>query len=270
MIHFFLHIPKSAGMSLRDMVARQYSQEQLVLVYDGQLDLGRADAAFIDEVLARICKIRAVFGHYAYGAHLLADLEDVVYNCMLRDPAARIASFFHHQMREEGSHLHDLIHSGMSLRTAIEKRMAPEFNNYATRILATDVALINCCVGKSHLSLKRWSDLWVSLGYLNGALHGKEGPYDQIFHHSHLDRAVRNIQQSFCFVGITERFTDSARLLFDGLGWTFRKQDVTVVNQTTDAAISLDSITLDAIREYNALDYELYERFADLSFQNFP
>jgi hypothetical protein len=270
MIHFFLHIPKSAGMSLREMVARQYSREQLVLIYDGELDLGRPDTAFVNEILSRICEIRAILGHYAYGAHLLADLRDVAYNCMLRDPAARIASFFQHQTREEGSRLHDLIHSGMSLRTAIERRMAPEFNNYSTRILATDVALVNSCMGNSPLSFNRWNDLRVSLGYLNGALHGKEGPYDQIFHHSHLDRAVRNIQQSFCFVGITERFTDSARLLFDGLGWTFRKQDVAVVNQTTNAAISLDSITLDAIREYNALDYELYERFADLSFQNFP
>jgi hypothetical protein len=269
MINFFLHIPKSAGISLREMVRCQFSAEQLMLIYDGELAFCHPDPNLLAEIRRRVCTIRAIFGHYSFGAHLVAGLSDVVYNCILRDPAARIASFFQHQLREEGSRLHSHIHRGMSLRVAIEKRMAPEFNNYATRILATDVDLINNYLGINHRNVKGWHDLQISVGYLDGALHGEQGPYDQIFHRSHLDRAVRNIQQHFCFVGTAERFADSARLLFDGLGWPFRPQEVAFLNKATEERNLLDSATLDVIREYNALDYELYERFADLSFQNF-
>jgi hypothetical protein len=271
MIHFFLHIPKSAGISLREMIGSRYSGEQLVRVYDGQLDFWPPHTAFVNQIVQRIHEIRAVVGHYAFGAHLLAGLREVSYNCVLRDPAARIVSFFQHQTREEGARLHRLIHSGMGLRTLIEQRAAPEFNNYATRILATDTELVARHLGPRPVTQApdALKDLQISLGYLNATLHGEEGPYDQIFHRSHLDRAVRHIQQYFCFVGIAERFTDSTRLLCDGLGWGFREDQVLFLNQTTERSTGLDSGTLDVIREYNALDYELYERFADLSFRNF-
>jgi hypothetical protein len=272
MIHFFLHIPQSAGTSLREAIAANYSEEQLLRVYGGELNFWPPNVAFIQEISRRIGVLRAVFGHYSFGAHHLAGLNDVVYSTVLREPAARIRSFYLHQQREHGSRLHSLIHAGMSLKTLVEARMAPEFNNFAVRVLSTDASLVRAVLGPHGVTPGNAANcnyLRSGLGFADGLLHGDAGPYDQLFHRSHLVRALDNIQNHFCFVGIAERLAESSKGLYDGLGWTFRQSDIQHLNPAPEGSWKMDSATLDAIHEYNALDYELYERFSDLSFRNF-
>lgn len=269
---FFLHIPKTGGMSLREIVAAQYRPGEMLEIYGGELDFWPPNSALIAALRSPENRVKAIYGHFGFGVHLLAADEHARYVTMLRHPASRIVSFYQHQAREPHSRLYRLIAGGQTLRDLVENHAAPEFNNYVTRILATDTELIQSHLGSDwgpEAAPERLRELSRSLLYLSG-IDGSEGPCDQIYHRSHLETALRHIQESFLFVGITERFEESLQRLASGLGWPLSGQQIPYVNRSPSPALALDQPTLDAIRAHNALDFEMYDRFADLPFENFP
>lgn len=268
---FFLHIPKTAGMSLHKIVASQYKPEEMMDVYAGELDFWPPNTQVIRDLRRPNSGVKMFYGHYGFGVHLLLGLPDARYITMMRHPVKRIVSFYQHQAREPNSRLYRFISEGRTLRELIEERRAPEFNNYVTRILATDAELIQRHVGSNGdltQLTERLADLKRSFLYLAG-IDGSPEPCDQIYHRSHLEAALRHIRESFLFVGITERFDDSLKILAYGLEWKTDIPKSPYVNRSPLAPLPVDQATFDTIRAYNALDFELYDRFSDLSFRNF-
>ena len=56
----FLHIPKTAGTSLRKIVSAEYPGERLVAIYDLSPD-------FLAGLRPRLKRAYAIYGHYSFG-----------------------------------------------------------------------------------------------------------------------------------------------------------------------------------------------------------
>ena len=217
-----VHIQKTAGTSLRRLMAQQYPGHRCVFVYS-------LDPEPLEVVKRRAMRADAVYGHFTYGFHEVLGVE-ARYHTILREPTARVVSAYRHSLQRDDNPFHERLQAGMSLLELIESEEDHLMNNHMTRVIA------------GHQPTDTVTDRWM------------------------LDQALRNIDEHFDVVGITERMDDSVALLGHELGWT----DLPPVgrhNENPDAQqVDLDVATLAAIRRYNALDDELYavmaERFA--------
>ncbi|NKC31708.1 sulfotransferase family 2 domain-containing protein [Falsiroseomonas selenitidurans] len=107
--HVFLHVPKTAGSSLRTVLSRQYGARHVLYV-----DLGAGDRRPMPEIGAQLRQVMAtrppvtlLTGHQFLGLHE-ALREPCLYFTMLRDPVERVLSEYfyafsypHHQQRAE-------------------------------------------------------------------------------------------------------------------------------------------------------------------------
>jgi hypothetical protein len=246
---YFLHIPKTAGTTLLQYVSSQVAPDRLVTTYNGELALYAPDQEFVHKVRSRSDPQTVIYGHYGFGAHLLLDDAHPRYITFLREPTRRILSFFAHQAREPQARLYGAIANGLTLKTAIAQHLAPEVNNFVTRILIADPTLVEALRTKP-LPLRRATGFWNGLG------HGPEGPYDQILHRSHYDVAVEHLDRYFAFVGIAERMQESMARLARGMGWSPPDEDL-ILNAAPESHPPLDDETRELISRYNALDIEL-------------
>jgi hypothetical protein len=196
-----------------------------------------------------------IYGHYGFGAHLLLDDPQPRYVTFLRDPARLILSFFAHQAREPQARLYDAIARGLTLKTAIACHLAPEVNNYVTRILIADLSLVEALRTNP-------SSLRLAAGVWNGLGHGPEGPYDQILHRAHYQVAADHLDRYFAFVGIAERMQESMARLANGMGWNAPEGDP-ILNAAPESHPPLDEETRELIARYNALDIDLYRRCSE-------
>jgi hypothetical protein len=239
-LFFFMHIPKTAGTSMRNVVRASVAPDQLQEVYENQLNLAAPDLEFVTRLKARTHRLQVVFGHFSFGVHRLLDIENARYLVMLRDPIQRAVSFFGHASRESQSPHHRAIKNGTTLKQLILSHRAPELNNHAVRMLV--------CQGR-----------WAPPTYNSAS---EPQPIDQLLNPSHLDQAIDHIQKHFCFVGTTERFAESLSLLPHALGAPpFNSREIPRLNVRPDIPSPLDSETIKVIQQYNALDIELHRRF---------
>jgi hypothetical protein len=264
---YFLHIPKTAGTTTFHLVRQRFQDEELAVTYAGELSFDHPDALFIDRLRAEGSPVRAVYGHYSFGAHLLLGDAAPRYVTFVRHPVSRIQSFFSHQSREPESRLFAEIQKGLTLREAIVQHRAPELNNYMTRVLSIELDLI-----RPFIDIPRTgeADLIARvMGFSTGLAHSKRGPFDQILNAIHLAVAISNVQRFFCFVGISERMDESLQRLSRGLGWSGPAIDPRFENASSSPHPALDDGTLEVIAHYNQLDLALYERFSESWFERF-
>lgn len=125
----FLHIPKTAGTSLRSVIAQAYPGEECLLLY----------SQFEPEVFAAIQhalpKAKVLYGHVCFGVHQTLGIAGR-YVTFLRDPIERVISFYSHNAREPGMTWYANIQNGLSLQEMVERELTIETNNHITRILA--------------------------------------------------------------------------------------------------------------------------------------
>jgi len=115
---FFIHIPKTAGTSLRaalepalgERLVRAYPPGNRIALKDGQV----------------------LFGHYSFGVHKRADCEPN-YATVLRDPVSRVCSWYSF-MRETNHPLSETARS-QSLGEMVNGKN-PQLNNHMTSIIS--------------------------------------------------------------------------------------------------------------------------------------
>jgi len=127
----FLHIPKTAGTSLRNLIEQEYSSSQCLPVYQPW----PYQPAVLAEMKAKLPAAKILYGHLLFGLHQQLNIE-AQYVTFLRDPIERVISFFNHNAYHPNSEYHKAIQNGLSLLKLLKSERAPQANNLMTRMLA--------------------------------------------------------------------------------------------------------------------------------------
>lgn len=233
----FLHIPKTAGSTLRNALRAQYPPRAVyVPAINNDRDgpylrylRGESDTAVLasDVNHAQLERLRSFppdkrdairlfMGHYWYG--IADDLpKPNVSITMLRDPIERSLSLYSHRVREHGL--------AVSFERYVEMDREFDIENGQTRRLA-----------------------------LSRYVSGRVTP-------AMLDAAKEHLATGFASVGVTERFDESVVGFALAMGW--RAFPYQSVNQSANRRRQEDvaATTLDRLRQRNQFDMELH-RFA--------
>jgi len=127
---FFLHVPKTAGTSLRRIFEHHYPPPELVLLYP----------PFNEADLVRVRQELRHGGKVVYG-HLTVAIRDALgvpgkFVTLLRHPVDRVVSYFRHNLGHANAEHHEVAKSGITLADFVDQRVTHETNNHMTRILA--------------------------------------------------------------------------------------------------------------------------------------
>jgi hypothetical protein len=235
----FVHIPKTAGTTLRAIIESHYPEDQICSIYQGNfIYLGREDFQKIPAEEKK--KFQIFCGHFEFGLHSHLP-QPCKYITVLRDPVERIISLYHHhlnknhfrtdknaviiqsQLKSGELSLADFVASGMSLQT----------DNWQTRFLSGDLPEFGQCTREM------------------------------------LENAKANLREHFLVTGITERFDESVLLMQKALSWSPPYYVSKNISSDRSQKEELDPSTLDAIMRYNDLDAELYSFAEELLDEQF-
>ena len=223
----FVHIPKTAGQTLLQVLRRQYEP-------DATYATKGPGPNVMDELAALPEAFRAqllfVYGHMPFGAHRFLPPE-TTYLAFLRDPMDRAVSHYEYVRRTPEHRLHrDVMDAEMTLHDYVESSITDELDNGQTALLAGT-------------PIRDRADF---------------------FDPELLEQAKRNVEGHFALVGLAELFDESLLLAKEVLGWQ-RGVHYRSVNVSPDApSRSRAPVPVETRRlivERNRLDAELH-RFA--------
>ena len=215
----FLHIGKTAGSTMRQILKRQFPASQTLTVRARRRpreetlgDFGRLPEA--DRLRPRL-----IMGHTVFGLHEHVP-RPCRYGTMLRDPV-RLAISQHRYVLRTPGHRHHEQAQGMSLEEYVESGLALEMDNSQTRAVAGDI----------------------------GTPYGGCTP-------EMLETAKANLAAHFGWVGITERFDESVVLLGRTFGWRDVRYVSANVARGGEPPTAAE---LELVRRANHLDQDLYD-----------
>lgn len=221
----FLHIPKTAGITLAKLLEREYGFGSVFLIQPGPLLSGSVDR-FLNMNDQERKKIRVVWGHFYFGIHSLLQ-RPCTYITILRDPIERVISHYYY-VRRMPAHEEYPFARNLGLEEFVATGISKTIDNGQVRQL--------CGVPEAALGprLESVSDDW-------------------------LQQARNNLRDHFAVVGLTEEFDKTCLLLKHQFGWknTFHYS----ANATGDRPQQddVDASVIKLIRERNQHDCELYE-----------
>lgn len=152
----FLHMPKAAGSTYIDVLARKQPSGSMVHLQGDSEER----QAFINSPQEQRNQVSLLVGHMPYGmdAYLGAPAS---YITILRDPVDRIVSHYYFILRHENNYLHEIVaKGGMSLEEFVGSQVSVELDNLQTRILAPEYQAPFGGVGQKELQ--------AALGHLRG------------------------------------------------------------------------------------------------------
>lgn len=218
----FLHMPKTGGTTMHAILRRQYRAENTFRTKPEQhWESLRDFREFSDEAKA---KIQLITGHMRFGIHEHLNRPSY-YLTFLRDTVQRVISYYYYILGYQNHYLHQKIKSGnMSLGDVLESGVSREFNNFQTRrISGQDRVDYGCCSNEM------------------------------------LDMAIRNIDQYFPVVGLTEKFDESLILMSNHCKWKFPYYTKLNVGKNKPAKPSMSDKVIETIAHFNDLDIKLYD-----------
>jgi hypothetical protein len=126
----FLHIPKTAGTSLRLIIEQEYQPEDCLFLYYPVYD-----EITIAEIQLQLSKAKVLYGHLTFGVHELFNITGK-YITFLRHPIDRVISFYKYSASDLDSPYYAHIQNGLSLVEMLQQEITIQTNNHMTRILA--------------------------------------------------------------------------------------------------------------------------------------
>ena len=238
---YLIHIPKTAGTSLRRFLSEHVFPGRLYPVYE---DIGYWNAA---QTRASLRGDEVLFGHFCYGFHRLMHDPSPSYITFLRDPVERTISLYRHFRDRPGSEPHALIQAGnLSLREFVESGGCVETNNHMVKMIDANYGRV---YRWWHHASNRWSQ-------------ATGGPrFYQVHGRSHLRRALHKLERHFVLVGLNEHFGAGVAALLRRCHAPVEGIELPRENVADGAApVVLDARTRHAIETANDLDLELYHR----------
>ena len=126
----FLHIPKTGGRSLQNILLRQYSDDEIVVDAHSKLD---EIANWSDE---RKRSLRYVQGHFVYGVHNMLP-QECSYITMLREPVDRVISHYYFIKRSVSHPLNRVVQEqDIGLKEYVTSGICAEASNDQARLIA--------------------------------------------------------------------------------------------------------------------------------------
>jgi len=216
-----VHIPKTAGTSLRRIVVSEHAGVPH-FDFDGSIANVQAFWRLTQEQRDRF---GLILGHCQFGVHRLLT-RPFRYVTMLRNPVERVVSLYYYIRSLPAHYMHAKI-MNEDLETTVRRRLVGEMDNFQVRFLTSHPGNV----------------FWTPPGQCTRGM---------------LDEAMENLSTMFDVVGICERFDDSVDLLAREFGWRAPVAERLNSNQGRPSVDQLPASAIDAIVETNALDVELY------------
>lgn len=237
-ILYFLHVPKTAGISLRSFLYDHFHTEEF---YNGMV---------LRELLAtprnELVKYRLFCGHFSWFLPKMLEVQPSIIT-FLREPRARTISQYKHIKRgKEFFGLHEKIKnmSFADLFANLDEKSAPLMVNPQTSALAFD----DLHKDFMEIQFKKTRDV-----------------LDILTDSSLLDKAIKRLE-SITFVGLTEEFDNSLKFLCYELGWPTPLYRLEKANSAPPSGAS--DLTAEKygsnISKYIALDDKLYTRAKEM------
>lgn len=228
----FLHIPKTAGRSVRAYLENRFDW--------GLSFPGTVLPDMYGKPAGELARWRLFCGHYGRYIHRLLPTRPVEIT-FLRDPVARSVSHYRDLKRREGTWLHKFVNEHSFDEFVMDPVTSTEVMNLQTRFLALDD------IDEDYFgySRQREDDL--------------EGLVAKFTGEALFDRAAAHLE-SMPFVGLQERFDESLALLAATFGWAPPGEAPRV--NTAQAPFDSSSISdraMERLREITALDQRLYD-----------
>jgi len=235
-ITVFLHIPKTAGTTLRTILSLQFWPNHVQTMYSQGKHRERADR------LVRLAndqpnRVRVITGHIGYGIHSLLPRR-VDYITVVRDPVARVISMYEH-IRRSAQHPYYKDVQTMTLVDYVESEIDESASNSQTRFLSS-VKLTHELAGIDDM-----------------------GGSGMMSNEEMLAEAKRNVSDNILVTGLTERFDESLLLLREHLGW--KRLYYAQMNRRRRATNVAPPTVLEreAVLRRNELDSRLYDHAQD-------
>lgn len=215
----FLHIPKTAGSSMRSILELNYGKNEWFLARE--MWKGNPNFHALPEEKRK--QLRLVMGHQAFGLHTAIGERSFEYFTLLRDPVDRIMSLYYHILRNREHPLYgEFQREKYTLADVLHKQLSPAYDNCQVRMLA-------------------------------GAM---DVPYGGITE-THYHTAIENLEKHIPLAGLQNRFDEFVLLLADRYRWRLPYYRRFKVGGNRIAKSALDAETTALIRAHNAWDERL-------------
>lgn len=197
----FLHIPKTAGITLHDVLEREYAElrQKVIFSVDHSNKFKRSWPIFRN-------RYQVIRGHFLYGLHesLKGDFH---YITMIRNPVERTISGYNFiKIKTDHPFYHEMRKHNYSLYEFLDGKYLRNFDNICVRFLSGDNKI----------------------------------PFGEI-NHVHFEKAKSNLMNSNLLFGITEKFEASLLHFKKELHWkkpyfikqnAWPKEDLTIDEKT--------------------------------------
>lgn len=235
---FFLHIPKTAGMSLRSFLIDQYAKTQVLEKYDWK-------SLELDDI-NNLHNYRLVMGHFDY--RILQFLpKDYKIVTFLRDPIERTISSIQHAMRDPSFIPYPVDIKDKTLKDIIrEPKIMEWFANTQVWLLAANSSREQ--IVADYTQRKLTSDF---LPFIDDVT-------------CDLNLALSHLKQ-FDFVGIVENFYQGILQMADLCGFYPPNISPLLNKKPLTQLLDINNEDIEIIAEYNLLDIELYQYAIELN-----
>ena len=240
-ILYFLHIPKTAGVTLYHILENNFDYESIYREHIW---------AKLFVKFPNLSDFKLIMGHFGYGIHRILSQEPL-FVTMLRNPVERVISNFEHELRSYTHPFSKTPDKKSILQIYLDNPFHKQkYTNIQTYYLGLDfdsTLLVKSFANTPFSELLR-ATTSVPI-YLSPQI-----PGDKL-----LDAAKKHLSE-FAFFGLAEKFEESLFLLCYTFGWKPIRR-YSIINKAKERMNSstLTKDIIDKIMECNKLDMELYE-----------
>jgi hypothetical protein len=230
----FLHIPKTGGSTIRQLIGRQYPTNQTITLNRGNW---RTNAATIAERLADIPDPLLVMGHFRFGIHAYLPAPDSwTYVTVIRHPIRRVISQY----------------------ANVTNRTAP--NERQLKLREMDIVTFAGRLGHGERMTRWLAGLGMTDDPLKTTKDPKPLPADA------LERAKQNLRTRFACVGLLEEFPATALMMKEVFGWKSASYTVQNISRSSGGRTSVPPDIYAQLEKACAPDLALYQ-FAQTLFE---
>ena len=216
-----LHIPKTGGTTLRDIIQRQYQSEKILMIPK----LDESEDILKEVSTSQINQLKLIQGHLKYGIHNHFHRR-AKYFAIIRDPINRVLSTYYYVLSQKNNPQNlSTSNNQMTIYDYVQSGVNPFLINGQTQLISGKTGNIDNPIIKS----------------------------EELF-----SLAKENIANDFLFLGITEMFDETILILKNMLGWHMPYYSIANRTKNKPNYDAVDPTVISFLKEHNQLDIKLY------------